>query len=196
MQIIHILGTGCLRWKLSLIEIIFLSAALGIDCLIVSFAQGLIFTSKKKRNSFILALTMGLFQGIMPLISYYPTGLISKYLSQYSSWIVFTIFLVLGLKFIIEAYGQKEKQEVCKIGLKCLIALGIATSIDALGAGVTLKLLNTNIVSAAVIIASASFIMSLTGFWTGNKIKKNTKKYLEITGGIILIGLAVKSILI
>ena len=196
MQIIHILGTGCLRWKLSLIEIIFLSVALGIDCLIVSFAQGLIFTSKKKRNSFILAFTMGLFQGIMPLISYYPTGLVSKYLTQYSSWIVFTIFLVLGLKFIIEAYGQKEKQEVCKIGLKCLIALGIATSIDALGAGVTLKLLNTNIVSAAVIIASASFIMSLTGFWTGNKITKIPEKYLEITGGIILIGLAVKSILI
>lgn len=196
MQIIHIHGTGCLRWKLSLIEIIFLSVALGIDCLIVSFAQGLIFTSKKKRNSFILAFTMGLFQGIMPLISYYPTGLVSKYLTQYSSWIVFTIFLVLGLKFIIEAYGQKEKQEVCKIGLKCLIALGIATSIDALGAGVTLKLLNTNIVSAAVIIASASFIMSLTGFWTGNKITKIPEKYLEITGGIILIGLAVKSILI
>ena len=179
---------------MSLIELIFLSVALGIDCLIVSFAQGLIFTSKKKRNSFILALTMGLFQGIMPLISYYPTGLISKYLTQYSSWIVFTIFLVLGLKFIIEAYSQKDKQEVCKIGFRCLIALGIATSIDALGAGVTLKLLNTNIVSAVTIIAFSSFIMSLIGFWTGNKITKIPEKYLEITGGIILIGLAVKAL--
>ena len=181
---------------MSLIELIFLSVALGIDCLIVSFAQGLIFTSKKKRNSLLLALTMGLFQGIMPLISYYPTGLISKYLTQYSSWIVFGIFFVLGVKFIIEAYSQKDKQEVCRIGFRCLVAMGIATSIDALGAGVTLKLLNTNIVSAAAIIASASFIMSLIGFWTGNKITKIPEKYLEITGGIILIGLAVKSILI
>lgn len=191
-QTTHILGTGYSRWKLSLIELIFLGIALGIDCLIVSFAQGLIFTSKKKRNSFLLAVTMGLFQGIMPLISYYPTGLISKYLSQYSSWIVFTIFLVLGLKFITEAYNQKGKREVCKIGFRCLVAMGIATSIDALGAGVTLKLLNTNIISAITTISLSSFIMSLIGFWTGNKITQIPEKNLEIFGGIILICMAIK----
>lgn len=180
---------------MSLIEIIFLSVALGIDCLIVSFAQGLVFTSKKKRNSFLIALTMGIFQGGMPLIGYYPTGLISVYLSKYSSVIAFTIFFILGIKFIIEAFSKKEKEEVCEIGFRCLIAMGIGTSIDALCAGITLKLLDTDILFAAAIIGISSFVMSLIGFWTGNKITKIPEKYLESTGGIILIGLAIKALI-
>ena len=49
---------------MSLIEILFLSIALGIDCCVVSFSQGLIFTANRRKNSFLLALTMGAFQGI------------------------------------------------------------------------------------------------------------------------------------
>ena len=195
-QSILILGTDCLRWKLNLIELIFLSVALGIDCLIVSFAQGLIFTSKKKRNSFLLGLTMGIFQGIMPLIGYYPTGLISGYLTEYSSFIAFMIFLILGIKFIIEAYKEKnQEKEVCKIGFRCLIVMGIATSMDAFGAGITLKFLNADIILAVIIIGLASFIMSISGFWAGNKITQIPSRYLEISGGAILIILAIKALI-
>lgn len=194
LQSIRSRGTDCLRWKLSLTEIILLAVALGIDCFIVSFAQGLVFSKNKKRNSFLLAFTMGLFQGGMPLISYYPTGLVSVYLAKYSGLIVFTIFTVLGLKFIYEAFQEKDETRVCKIGFRCLITMGIATSIDALGAGVGLKLVNADIITSALIIASASFLMSLAGFWCGNKIKVLPEKYLEIIGGLILIGLAIKAL--
>jgi putative Mn2+ efflux pump MntP len=180
---------------LNLTEILFLSVALGIDCLIVSFTQGLIFVEKKKRYSLLLALTMGLFQGAMPLISYYPTGLVSDYLVKYSSFIVFTIFLILGLKFILEVFFDKDETPVCKIGLRCLILMGIATSIDALGAGVGLGLTETRIFLSVTLIGLMSFIMSLIGFWTGNKIEKIPSQHLKIFGGLILIGLAIKSLI-
>ena len=107
---INILGKDCLRWKLNLIEIIFLAIALGIDCCVVSFSQGLIFTSNKTKNSLKLATIMGLFQGGMPVIGYVFANLISQYVEAYSSWLVFTIFMILGLKFIIEAFQQKEEK--------------------------------------------------------------------------------------
>ena len=179
---------------MNLTEIILLALALGIDCFIVSFTQGLVFSENKKRNSFLLAFTMGLFQGGMPLISYYPTGLVCDYLTICSGWIVFAIFTTLGAKFIYEAFQKKDDRKICTIGFRCLITMGIATSIDALGAGVGLKLVNTDIISAALIIAVASFVMSLAGFWIGNKIKVLPEKYLEIAGGLILIGLAVKAL--
>ena len=47
---------------------------------------------------------------------------------------------------------------------------------------------------STAIIGIASFIMSMTGFWSGNFIKHIPSKYLEITGGIILILLAIKSV--
>jgi len=182
---------------LSLTEIIFLAIALGIDCCVVSFSQGLIFSSNRVKNSLILALVMGFFQGGMSAIGYFFTNLISKYVEAFSHWIVFAIFMILGAKFIFEAF-QKEKNEKENLhcfGLMCLFSLGVATSIDALAAGVSLNFCTTKVLIPALIIGFASFFMSLTGFWLGNLFKKLPSKYLEITGGIILCILAVKALI-
>ena len=137
---------------------------------------------------------MGLFQGFMPLIGYIGTESLYKLVVPYSKWIVFGIFFILGAKFIFEAF-QPKKEEIQCIGFKCLVSLGIATSIDALVSGATLKLTHSNLIPAMTLIGIASFIMSLCGFWTGNYIKNIPSKYLEIIGGLILIGLAIKSLI-
>lgn len=178
---------------MSLIEIILLAFALGIDCCVVSFSQGLIFTSNRTKNSLALAVTMGLFQGLMPIVGYIGAGVISRYVSAFSAWLSFAIFLILGLKFIFEAFEIKE-EKICCIGLKCLISMGIATSIDALVAGASIRFSHTELLIPALLIGLASFLMSMTGFWFGNCFKNFPSKYLEIAGGIILIGLAIKSI--
>jgi len=179
---------------LSLIEIIFLAIALGIDCLVVSFSQGLIFTHNRTKNSLVLAFTMGLFQGLMPVIGYVGAGAINSYVEKFSHWLVFGIFLILGLKFIFEAFQDKE-ETICCIGLRCLISMGLATSIDALVAGASLKFGGTGLAFPAVIIGIASFIMSLSGFWFGNSFKKFPSRVLEISGGVILIGLALNAVI-
>lgn len=179
---------------MNLTELILLSIALGIDCLVVSFSQGLIFANNRFRNSFLLALTMGVFQGGMPIFGYYGTGIVSNYLEKFSSWIVFLIFLTLGIKFIIEALKQKDEPEICCIGFKCLVSMGVATSIDALGAGVSVRFSNTNLWLAMLLIGVGSFVMSLIGFWGGNSVKHLPARYLEVTGGVILIMLGVKAL--
>ena len=138
---------------------------------------------------------MGLFQGGMPMISFFITGTVSKYLDSISSWIVFSIFIFLGLKFIFETSKLKNENTLCAIGIKNLILLGIATSIDAFGAGVTLKFTGTNVIEAVMIIGSVSFIMSILGFSIGCKFKKFPSQYLSAAGGLILIGLAIKAII-
>ncbi len=179
---------------MSIIEIFLLAIALGIDCCVVSFSQGLIFKSQRVKNSLFLALTMGIFQGLMPCIGYTGADVIHKYVATFSDIIVFAIFLILGIKFIAEAFQPKE-DEICCIGFKCLVGMGIATSIDALVAGGSLNFSHTPLVEPATIIGFASFIMSLAGFWSGNLIKNFPSKYLEISGGVILILLALKAVL-
>ena len=180
---------------MSLIDVLLLAIALGVDCMVVSFAQGLIFTQNRVKNSIALAFSMGGFQGTMPVIGYVGANYIHDFIAPYSKWLVFTIFFILGLKFILEAFQEKE-EEICCIGLRCLISLGIATSIDALVAGTNINLTSTPLVSTSIIIGLASFVMSLIGFWIGNLGKNFQSKYLEISGGMILIFLALKSILI
>lgn len=178
---------------MSLTEIIILAIALGVDCLVVSFSQGLILRKNCLTNSVILALTLGFCQGIMPIFGYAGCEVVSKFIAPYSSWLVFAIFLFLGIKFISEAYNHKE-ENVCCIHLKCLIGLGIATSIDALAAGVSLNLTHTSLLISCLIIGLASFYMSLKGFWFGIFFKKLPSKFLEIFGGLVLIFLAVKAL--
>ncbi len=144
----------------------------------------------------LLALTMGFCQGLMPAIGYACTNLVNDYIEPFSHWIVFIIFTALGVKFITEAFQAKKESEVCCIGFKCLLTLGIATSIDALAAGVSINLSNTPILLPVLIIGIASFVMSILGFTIGGCFKKLPSKYLEITGGLILCTLGIKAVLI
>lgn len=178
---------------MTLIDIILLAIALGIDCFIVSFSQGLIFKNNRLKNSLNLALTMGFFQGFMPAIGYVGTNSLYKLIVPFSKWIVFGIFLILGLKVIVDSFAPKEEEVQC-IGWKCLCGLGIATSIDALVSGATIRLTGTSLALSVSLIGLASFLMSICGFWSGNFIKNIPSKYLEITGGVILILLAIKSL--
>lgn len=188
------LGADFLRWKLNLVDLLILGVALGIDCLVVSFSQGLIFKHNRVKNSVLLALTMGIFQGVMPCISYVFTGFAQGFLEPFKSWVVFSIFMCLGIKFIVEGFIEKE-EEICCIGWKCLFGMGLATSIDALASGVNLKLTDTNLIIGVLIIGLSSFFMSLTGFWAGNFFKNLPSKLLNTSGGLILIFLALKAVL-
>lgn len=180
---------------MNLIEIIFLSIALGMDCLIVSFSQGLLIRENRRKMSGMLAFTMGFFQGLMPLIGYFLTGMVYEYLSPFAKWLVFGIFLFLGGKFLLEALNPKQEAAPKPLECKLCILLGIATSIDALGAGISLKLTQTPVLFSAGLIALGSFLMSLIGFCSGNLLKNFNTKYLEIFAGLILILLALKSLI-
>lgn len=136
---------------------------------------------------------MGFFQGFMPAIGYVGTNSLYKLIVPFSKWIVFGIFLILGLKVIVDSFAPKEEEVQC-IGWKCLCGLGIATSIDALVSGATIRLTGTSLALSVSLIGLASFLMSICGFWSGNFIKNIPSKYLEITGGVILILLAIKSL--
>ena len=178
---------------MSLIDIILLAIALGIDCTIVSFSQGLCFKENRLQNALRLAFSMGIFQGIFPVIGFVGTDYIYDYIDEFGEWIVFGIFLILGLKFIFESFQNKKEKAVC-IEMKNVIAFGIATSLDALVSGATLQLTQSSLIISCLIIGFTSFFMSIFGFFTGNMIKFLQPRYMQIFGGLILIFLAIKAI--
>lgn len=176
------------------IEIFLVALALSIDACIVSFTYGLSFTQNRTKNSILLAIFTGLFQGLMPALGYFLTTFVKSYIAPYASLIVFTIFVFLGFKFIKESFDE-NKNKPCCISITCLFLVGIATSIDAFSAGISLSLCGNHILKPALLITIITFINSLTGFWLGGKLKRFSTKSLEIFAGIILIGLGLKAIL-
>ena len=80
---------------MSYIEIILLALALSVDACVVSFSYGLVSHNMRARNSMLLALFTGVFQGIMPVIGYFLTGIVKSYIEPYSGLLIFIIFEIL-----------------------------------------------------------------------------------------------------
>lgn len=178
---------------MSYLEIFLLAIALSIDACVVSFSYGLTFTQNRFKNSLNLALFTGLFQGVMPVIGYFLTGFVKSYIAPFAGFIVFAIFTYLGIKFIKEAFDKEKEKQLC-IDLKCLLLVGIATSIDAFSAGISLSLFGNKILKPAMLIAFVTFINSVLGFVLGGKLKHMPTRGLEIGAGILLILLGVKNL--
>jgi len=177
---------------MSLFEIFMLALAFSIDACTVSFSYGILPLENPKKDKYLLALFTGLFQAIMPVMGYYITTTVLSYISPYSKHIVFGIFLILGLKFIKDAFRNEDKK-LC-IKLSCLVLIGIATSIDAFSGGISLKLSGNEIIYPALIIGLVTFINSVLGFEIGRTTRKLPIMYMEIIAGIILITLGIKAL--
>ncbi len=178
---------------MSYLEIFILTIALSIDACVVSFTCALKFKYAHFKNSALLSLCTGLFQAIMPVIGYYLTNFVKIYIEPYSKFIVFIIFTYLGIKFILES-GEKKESKTEAINFKTLFLIGVATSIDAFSAGISLSLFGNNILKPAILIGFITFINSSLGYLTGLKLKKLPSKFLEISGGILLILLGIKAL--
>jgi len=73
-----------------------------------------------------------------------------------------------------------------------LLALAIATSIDALAAGVSLAFLKILITTPIIIIGVTTFVLSFIGASFGDKLGKIFEDKIEAAGGIILICIGIK----
>ena len=175
-------------------QTIILAVALALDAMLVSFSYGLVITSSRLKNSLKMAFFFGFFQFFMPIIGWFLTGYIYEYLKYLSKWVVFIIFILLALKFLKEAFCVEKQEKIDCISLLCIIGLAIATSIDALGAGISFRFLNSKFLEQSIIIGIITFILSLIGFYSGNFFSRFSSKYIESFGALLLIYLALNSL--
>jgi len=87
---------------------------------------------------------------------------------------------------------------VCKrnvdnpLAFKKMLALAVATSIDALAVGVTFAFLKVDIASAASTIGIVTFALSMIGVKIGHVFGTIYKSKAELIGGLILILMGTK----
>jgi putative Mn2+ efflux pump MntP len=76
-----------------------------------------------------------------------------------------------------------------------LIALSVATSIDALAVGVSLAFLGELILWQSVAIGAVTGTLSLLGIRMGARLGARFGERMEIVGGLILLGIGVQIVL-
>lgn len=93
-------------------------------------------------------------------------------------------------------WESRSEQEIPKNPLKnsSLLLVAIATSIDALAAGVTLAAVDTPILFSSAVIGITAFLFSFGGVFVGKKFGSFLGSKAECIGGIILISIGIKTL--
>ncbi len=182
---------------MSLVSIFLIAIGLAMDAFAVSISSGVAIKNLKIKNYIKIGAFFGIFQAIMPILGWSAGNSFSKYVDPYSKWIAFFLLLFIGEKMIYEAFViEEEEAKRDVLSMINLLLLAIATSIDALAVGITFSLLKVNVVEPAIIIGIVTFVISIIGVYSGNKLGDMFGNKIEIIGGIILIGIGVKILII
>ncbi|GAH73601.1 unnamed protein product, partial [marine sediment metagenome] len=80
--------------------------------------------------------------------------------------------------------------------ISMLLALAVATSIDAFAVGITLSFLLTRSIAITVIIIGAvTFVLSYAGVYIGKNFGYFFANRIEALGGLVLLGIGTKILL-
>jgi len=181
---------------MELLTIITIAVGLAMDTFAVSIVTGAAYKQLHIRHTLRMAGFFGGFQAFMPAVGYLAGLTFRQYISSFDHWVAFGILAAVGLKMIYESFKIKaERRTPNPANLMVLLALAVATSIDALAVGITLSLITHAIAEAIIIIGVVTFGLSCAGVSIGKKFGHFFESGIEAIGGLVLIGLGLKIVL-
>lgn len=182
---------------MNILTLLLLSTSLAADAFAVSVATGI---SEKKislKNALKMSFSFGFFQAMMPILGFFLAGIFFVYIQNFTHWIAFFLLVYIGGNMIREGLNTDASEEKNKntFSLRSILLLSIATSIDALAVGVSLRATTPDIWSPAIMIGMVTFFLSFLGIEFGKKWGTKIGKRAEIIGGSILILIGFKMLL-
>lgn len=182
-------------------SILLLAVGLAMDATAVAATRGLLARRIQLRHVLLVAVFFGGFQTLMPLLGMVLGEQLGPWVKAWDHWIIFVLLGALGVKMLVEARGAAHEQDkpvdrtVDVFGLKVMLVLAVATSIDAFAAGITLPLLDAPPVMTLATIGVTTAGLSVLGLFLGRRFGAALGSRLDTFGGLVLIGLGTKTLI-
>ena len=180
---------------MTIAELFVLAVGLSMDAFAVAICKGLAIGRINWKHVLTVGVWFGGFQALMPVIGYILGSRFSAYIAAVDHWIAMILLSLIGANMVRESLDKDVENVNPSLQFKIMLMMAIATSIDALAAGVTIAFLNVRILHAASFIGVITFILSAIGVKIGSVFGTKYKSKAEMTGGIILILLGIKILL-
>ncbi|MFB9313484.1 manganese efflux pump MntP family protein [Nocardioides plantarum] len=181
---------------MSLVTLFLIAVGLSADAFAVALGKGLQMKRLSGRGVLALALTFGLFQGLMPVLGWAVATGFRDYVTSIDHWIAFVLLAAIGGKMIWEAFGDDDEDDGDgRVPFGELMLLGVATSIDALAVGISFAFLDVSVAGAATLIGVTTFVLTAVGVWLGHRAGVKFRGPAEVVGGLVLIGIGLKILL-
>ena len=178
---------------MDLFSIILISLGLAMDAFAVSVSCGICVIKHRYLNALKIAGYFGFFQWMMLTLGWLAGLTFRNLIEPFDNWVAFILLLLIGAKMWKESMNKESKQ-MDLTSSKLMLTLAIATSIDALAAGISISTLGYPILTPALFVGSIAFSMSFIGVLLGCWLTQFERfsKYLDRLGAIILIGMSLK----
>ena len=179
---------------MSFISILAIALALAMDAFAVALASSVVLRKVSGRQQFRLAFHFGFFQFLMPVIGWLAGSVMAGWLEAVDHWAAFGLLALIGGKMIYEALKKDQSKRVVTDPTKglTLVALSVATSIDAFAVGLSLAFLGVSIWHPSVVIGVVAAAMTLIGLRIGARLGARFGRGMEIVGGLVLIAIGAR----
>ena len=185
---------------MGIVELVLIAVGLSMDAFAVSVCRGLGMRSLNLRTAAVLALFFGGFQGLMPLIGWALGTQFMWLIEPVDHWVAFVLLALIGGKMLWEAFHEEDDDgcgcgDASQVDLREFLVLAVATSIDALAAGISFAALSVDIVATVLLIGTITFCLSFVGVVVGHFFGARYERPASVTGGVVLILIGLKVLL-
>lgn len=189
---------------MGLVNILIIGLGLAMDAFAVSVTSGLAVHRVRLRYALKLSVSFAFFQALMPVIGWLAGIRFSEKIRTVDHWVAMLLLAAIGVKMILDTLKENAKAggAACapscagEVGLRTLLMLAVATSIDALAVGVSFSCADVDRFSILLLDAGAigavTFLLCLPGVYIGHRFGAAFKGRAGIAGGVLLIGMGVK----
>lgn len=181
---------------MSLLDLLVTAIALSMDAFAVAVGKGLSVGKIRPKHWLITGAYFGGFQALMPLLGYILADSFARYIKAIAPFIAFALMALIGANMLKEALSKEEEESLNdSFSFKTMFPLAIATSIDAMAAGVSFScagVARPELRFGIGCIGVITFLLSALGVKIGNVFGTKYKSKAEFVGGLILILMGLK----
>lgn len=177
-------------------EVLLIAVGLSMDAFAVAVCKGVGMKSHHASTGLAIGLCFGGFQFLMPVGGFYLGTAFSDVVAGFDHWLAFALLAFVGVKMVVESL--KPETQACDLSLRFgeLLALGVATSIDAFAVGLSFSFVAVDVWVSAGVIGVVTFGLSLSGFLLGRRIGSFIRKRAGLFGGVILLFIGLRILLV
>ena len=181
------------------LEMLMLAVGLSMDAFAVSVCKGLSTQKASLKTGVVCGCWFGGFQAAMPLMGFLIGSIFAEAIEKFDHWIAFGLLAIIGINMLKEAF-EKDEGGCCEkdadLSVKTMFVMAVATSIDAIAAGVSMAMAgDVNIWLTVALIGVVTFVMAVIGVKVGSVFGSRFQKKAQVAGGAILILLGLKILL-
>lgn len=170
-------------------QYVVIACGLAMDATAVCLGAGATGRVRDRRAAFRLVFHFGLFQMLMPVLGWLVGRSLIGILRHVDHWLAFALLAIVGGRMILAGLrpGAGDEPRGDPTRGWSLVALSVATSIDALAVGLGLAVLDVAIWLPCLLIGVITAAMSWGGLALGGVLHARWGNRMEVAGGVLLV---------